>query len=72
MLADEIIEPAASEWVSNVVLTLKNEGSMKFYIDYRGIYEKTNKDSYLLPRCDEWLDALSGVSWYSALNLRSG
>src|SRR5688572_30227604 len=72
MLADEIIEPAVSEWAANVVLARKTDGSLRFCIDYRQLNDRTKKDSYPLPRIDECLDALAGGSWFSTLDLRSG
>jgi len=67
-----IVEPAASTWASNVVLVKKKDGSLRFCIDYRRLNEVTYKDSYPLPLIDNCLNALSGSSWYSTLDLRSG
>ena len=67
-----IIEPAASPWASNVVLVKKKDGSPRFCVDYRRLNSITYKDSYLLPLIDNCLNALSGSSWYSTLDLRSG
>ncbi len=72
MMKEDLIEPTRSEWASNVVLVRKKDGTMRFCIDYRGLNEKTKKDSYPLPRVDECLDALTGASWFSTLDLRSG
>ena len=67
-----IVEPAASPWASNVVLVKKKDGSLRFCIDYRKLNSVTYKDSYPLPLIDNCLNALSGSSWYSTLDLRSG
>jgi len=72
MLSDGIIEPATSEWVANVVLAKKKDGSVRFCIDYRQLKTITKKDSYPLPRVDDCLDALAGACWISTLDLRSG
>jgi len=72
MLEYGIIEPAASPWASNVVLVKKKDGSLRFCIDYRRLNSITYKDSYPLPLIDNCLNALSGSSWYSMLDLRSG
>lgn len=42
---------------------------MRFCVDYRPLNSVTKKDSYPLPRIDE---SLSGSSWFSSLDLRSG
>ena len=67
-----IVEPAASPWASNVVLVRKKDGSVRLCIDYRRINSITYKDSYPLPLIDNCLTALSGASWFSTLDLRSG
>jgi len=41
-------------------------------VDYRKLNSKTVKDSFPLPRIDNILDQLSGNSWFSILNLKSG
>ena len=72
MLKASIIEPAQSEWASNLVLTKKKDGTTRCCVDYRQLNERTIKDSYALPRIDECLDTLKGAVWFSTLDLRSG
>ena len=67
-----IIESVASPWASNVVLVKKRDGSLRFCVDYRRLNAITYKDSYPLPLIDNCLNALSGSSWCSTLDLRSG
>lgn len=50
----------------------KKDGDTRFCVDYRKLKELTKKDSYPLPRVDTTLDALSGSSWFSTLDLKSG
>ena len=72
MLEHGIIEPAASPWASNVVIVAKKDGSLRFCVDYRAINSVTYKDSYPLPLIDNCLNAMSGASWFSTLDLRAG
>ena len=67
-----IIEPAASPWASNVVLVRKKDGSLRFCVDYRALNSITYKDTYPLPHIDLCLDSLSGSTWFTTLDLRSG
>ena len=67
MLQTDLIEPAQSEWMSNVVMIRSADGSLRFCVDYRQQNERTIKDAYPLPRIDVCLDA----SWFSTFDLRS-
>lgn len=73
MLKAGIIEPSDSPWASGVVMVNKKKSpKMRFCVDYRPLNSVTKKDSYPLPRIDESLDLVSGSSWFSSLDLRSG
>ena len=67
-----VIEPCTSDWASNVVLVKKKDGSVRFCVDYRKLNLLTRKDAYPLPRIDRCLDSLSGSTWFSTFDLRSG
>lgn len=72
MQEKDVIEPSTSPWSSPIVLVKKKDGSMRFCVDYRKLNEVTKKDSYPLPRIDDTLDALTGHTWFSTLDLKSG
>jgi len=72
MLEHDVIEPAASPWCSNVVMVRKQDGSMRFCVDYRKVNELIKKDKFPLPKIDTCLDALNGCQYYSSCNLRWG
>ena len=67
-----IIEPASSPWASNIVLAKKKDGTLRCCIDFRQVNDATKKDAYPLPRTDACLDAMSGCSYFSTFDLRSG
>ena len=72
MLEHKLIQASDSPWASPVVLVRKKNGKLRFCVDYRKLNAITKKDAYPLPRIDEMLNALSGCSWFSTLDLASG
>lgn len=72
LLDADLIEPSHSPWASPVILVRKKDGSYRFCIDYRRLNSITIKDAHPLPRVDDSLDALSGVTLFSTLDLSSG
>jgi hypothetical protein len=72
MLRNDLVEPAASPWASNVVLVRKKDGSMRLCVDYRALNGATYKDSYPLSHIDTCLGSMDGTVWFSTLDLRSG
>ena len=72
MLCQNIIKPSSSPWSSPVVLLKKKDGSTRFCVDYRKPNAVTRKDSYPLPRIDDAIDALSGSTLFTTLDLQSG
>ena len=72
MLQNDLVEPAASPWASNVVLVRKKSGSMRLCVDYRALNGATYKDTYPLPHIDTCLGSMDGAVWFSTLDLRSG
>ena len=50
----------------------KKDGSNRFVVDYRNLYEKTVKDRWPIPNIEELLDNLSQSTVFSSLDLTSG
>nr|GEV64592.1 putative reverse transcriptase domain-containing protein [Tanacetum cinerariifolium] len=66
------IRPSSSPWGAPVLFVKKKDGSFRMCIDYRELNKLTVKNRYPLPRIDDLLDQLQGLSVYSKIDLRSG
>ncbi len=63
------IRPSSSSYASPVVIARKKCGGMRLCVDYRELNRRTVPDKYPLPRIQEMLDNLHGMSWFSTLDL---
>ncbi|CAH2083624.1 unnamed protein product [Euphydryas editha] len=73
MLKNDIIEPAASEWSSPVLLVPKKddgkEKKWRLVIDFRKLNDRIIDDKFPLPNISDILDALSGSMYFTHLDL---
>jgi hypothetical protein len=72
MLEAGVIELALSELASPVVLITKKDGRTRFCVDYRKLNALTTKDTYPLPRMDDYLYSLGAAMIFSTLDFNSG
>ena len=56
----DVIRPSESSFSSDVVLVRKKEGSLRFCIDFRKLYNRTIRDAYNRPRIQDTIDSLTG------------
>ena len=66
-----VIELSSAEWSFPVVLVPKPDGTMRFCLDYRRLYEVTVRDVYPLPRMDDCIDFLGDAKVFSTLDCNS-
>ena len=72
MLDQGVVEASQSPWASPIVLVQKNDGGVRFCVNYRDFNRTTKLDEFPLPRIDDILDQLTGSSHFSTLDLASG
>ena len=67
-----VIEPSNSPWASLIMLGKKEDGTVRFCIDFQKTNENEKKDAYPLPRIEDNPDSLKGVKWFCTLELATG
>ena len=72
MLAQGVIEPSSSPWLSRVVVVREKDGTFRLCIDYRKLNSITHCEAHSIPRMDDILDSLNGGKMFTTLDLRSG
>ncbi|GBG58906.1 hypothetical protein CBR_g24257 [Chara braunii] len=66
------IKPSKSPWGAPVLFACKADGTLRLYIDYRGLNRYTVKNNYPMPRSDELFDCLAGNRFFTKIDLRNG
>ena len=67
------IEPSDSEWASRAfILPKKEKGEWRLVVDYRGLNEQAEHDSYSLPLIDTILQKQQKKRIFSVLDLKHG
>ena len=72
MLDAGAIRPSQSPWCNVVVLVRKNDGTLRFCVDFRHLNTQTKKDSYPLPCIQEALESMAGSAHFSSMDFKSG
>lgn len=67
-----VVRVSCSPYSSPIVVVQKKDGTIRLCVDYRQLNAQTRKDAFPLPRIEESLDALTGATFFSTLDLASG
>jgi hypothetical protein len=70
--ADFIYPVALTDWVSNLVLVNKKQGTIRVCVDYRDINKACPKDNYPTPFVDQIVDDCAGSEIFSLMDGFSG
>ncbi|KAK0585343.1 hypothetical protein LWI29_027080 [Acer saccharum] len=72
LAARSIREVKYPEWVANVVLVKKKNNQWRMCVDFTDLNKACPKDSFLLPRIDQLVDATAGHETLSFMDAYSG
>ena len=53
------------DWLANPVLVMKKNVTLRMCIDYTCLNKACPKDPFALPRIDQVIDSMTGVSFYA-------
>ena len=72
MLDGRAIHPSNSPWCNAVVLVRKKDGTLRFCIDFRRLNDRTEKDSYPMPKMIDTMETMLGSKFFLMMDLKSG
>ena len=70
-LAKSFSQPSTLSAGTPILFAKKGDGSLRLYVDYRGLNLITQKNRYLLPLIFESLDRVVGAKIYTKLDIRA-
>ena len=73
LLSKDFIEPVdkPSEWISNLVITPKKDGSVRLCLDARMPNKAIKRKTYPIPTLESVIDELEGAKYFSKIDLRN-
>ena len=71
-LKQGIIRPSKSPYTSQVIIICKKTDEICLCVDFRKLNAVSIRDSFLLPRVEEALQAVQAAVWFSSFNLDQG
>lgn len=72
MLEMGIIECSTCKWCSQIVLVLREEGTLRFCIDIRHINSMSRVDPYPMPHINDLLERVGRVKFITTVDLSKG
>ena len=72
MLDGGAIRPSNSPWCNAVVLVRKKDSTLRFCIDFRRLNDRTEKDSFPMPKMIDTMETMVGAKIFSTMDLKSG
>ena len=72
MLDGGAICPLNSPWCNAIVLVRKKDGTLRFCIDFRQLNDRTEKDSFPMPKMVDTMETMVGARIFSTMDLKSG
>ena len=67
-----LVRPSTSAWSAPPVMAIKKDGSWRFCVDYRRLNDVTVTEVYPIPRIDDTLDFMAGVTWFAVFDAAQG
>lgn len=72
LLSKEFIQKSLSPFATPALLAPKKDRTWRLCVNSRAINRITIKYKFLMPRMDDIMDNLSGATYFSKIDLRSG
>ena len=72
IVINDILEESQSNWSSPCILVPKHNGGFRFCTDFRKVNDKTNSDSFPIPRIADCIDQIGNAKFVSTFDMLKG